>query len=137
MPDQRVRAATAALAFGVYADLAYNTYSATNSSPQTTELFAGEREHTLWKYVKLGHVQALGIGLFGSILDRSLWPLIGTASVGAIMHCMYRHAVIQGRTKKQPSNSLSASVASGDAGGPSYNGKRVRGYIPRPSGSGA
>ena len=46
----------AALAFGVYADLAFNLFSAMNSSPQTTELFADDRGDTLWKYVKIADV---------------------------------------------------------------------------------
>lgn len=104
MPDRSVRAATAAIAFGVYADLAYNTYSATNSSPQTTELFAGERLDSLWKYVTLGHIQAFAIGVFGSILDRSLWPLIGTVSVGTLMHAMYAHAVKTGQRQAKPAS---------------------------------
>lgn len=99
-----VKNAAAAALFGIYADLAYNTYSATNSSPQTTELFAGEREETLWKYVIIGHAQALGIGVFGSVLAKNLWPLAGCVAVGVIMHCMYRHAVRAGQDKQRPSN---------------------------------
>lgn len=108
--NKRVRAATAAISLGVYADLAANMYSATNSSPQTTELFAGERSETLWKYVIIGHVQAVVFGLIGSILDRSLWPLIGTLSIGAIMHGMYSHALAAGRGKAKPSNAAPTGV---------------------------
>lgn len=102
--DKVIAGATAAGLFGIYADLAYNTYSATNSSPQTTELFSGEREQTLWKYVVIGHAQALAIGIFGSLLARKFWPLLGTVTVGIIMHCMYRHAVRAGKGKAKPSN---------------------------------
>lgn len=101
--NTRVRAGTAAISFGIYADLAYNLYSATNSSPQTTELFAGERSKTLWKYVLIGHGQAIGLGIFGSILDRSFWPLFGTLSIGAVMHGMYAHALKAGRSAARPS----------------------------------
>jgi hypothetical protein len=104
-PRSRIRAATAALSFGVYADLAFNLYSATNSSPQTSELFAGEREATLMKYVKLGHVIAVVLGVFGSFLDRTLWPLVGTLSVGAVMHGLYKHAIAAGKGQAPPSNS--------------------------------
>lgn len=103
--DSIVAGATAAGLFGIYADLAYNTYSATNSSPQTTELFAGERGETLMKYVYLGHLQALSIGIFGSLLSRKLWPLVGTVTVGVIMHAMYVHALEAGKDKPKPSNS--------------------------------
>jgi hypothetical protein len=105
MADESVIAgATAAGLFGIYADLAYNTYSATNSSPQTTELFSGEREDTLWKYVIIGHFQAVAIGLLGSLLARKWWPLVGTVTVGAIMHALYRHALNAGRAQAPPSN---------------------------------
>lgn len=100
-----------AVSFGVYADLAYNLYSATNSSPQTTELFAGERAESLWKYVMIGHVQAIVLGIFGSILDRSLWPLFGTISIGAVMHGMYSHALVKGRGQHRPSNADPGSAA--------------------------
>jgi hypothetical protein len=100
-----ITGAAAALAFGVYADLAYNIYSATNSSPQTTELFAGDREDTLMKYVLIGHAQAIGLGIFGSILDKSLWPIAGTVSIGIIMHCMYQHAVKAGKDVAPPATS--------------------------------
>lgn len=105
-----VGAVAAAGLFGIYADLAYNTYSATNSSPQTTELFAGEREYTLWKYVRIGHAQALAIGIFGSLLARRWWPLIGTLTVGLIMHGMYAHAVRAGKPKAPPSNAMRPTV---------------------------
>jgi len=110
--DKLIAGATAAGLFGIYADLAYNTYSATNSSPQTTELFAGERQETLWKYVVIGHAQAFAIGLFGSILSRRLWPLAGAVTVGVVMHCMYSHAVKAGKEKTPPSNGVSLGVNS-------------------------
>lgn len=119
-----MRAVTPALSFGVYADLAYNLYSATNSSPQTTELFAGEREVTLWKYVVIGHVQALALGVFGSILDRSPWPLFGTVTIGGVMHCMYKHAVKAG--KKQARPTVNAAPVNGTSGTASPGGVPLR-----------
>lgn len=119
MPDptpMKIRGTTAAISFGVYADLAYNLYSATNSSPQTTELFAGERSKTLWKYVIIGHGQALVLGVFGSILDRSWWPLFGTVTIGAVMHGMYQHAVNAGKAQARPvMNAMPVNGASGGA----------------------
>ena len=53
----------AALLVGVYADLAFNLFSAMNSSPQTTELFADDRAETLWKYVKIADAAAVGFGI--------------------------------------------------------------------------
>lgn len=98
-------AAGAAALFGIYADLAYNVYSATNSSPQTTELFAGERSDTLWKYVKLGGYQILALGLFGALLAGKLWmwPILGVLVVAVFMHTMYAHALKSGQEGAQPS----------------------------------
>lgn len=114
-PDNRraIRSTTAAVSFGVYADLAYNLYSATNSSPQTTELFAGDRGVTLWKYVVIGHVQAVVLGVFGSILDRSLWPLFGTLSIGGVMHYMYQHALKAGAAVAPPAGSTPIPTSKG------------------------
>jgi hypothetical protein len=79
--------------FGIYADLAMNIASATNSSPQTTELFAGKRQKTLWKWVKIGGGVALGYGLFASIVSGTIIPLIAVATVIASMGVMYYYAV--------------------------------------------
>ena len=87
---------SAAGLFGIYADLAFNMYSAMNSSPQTTELFAAERSATLWKYVVIGDVGVVAFGLFGSFLAQSLWPVIGAGTVGICMHLLYRHALAAG-----------------------------------------
>ena len=86
-----------AVAFGVAADLVYNIFSATNSSPQTTELFAGDRAATLWKYVKLGGVQsAVLIGIM-AYRSGSAWPIIGGGLAGVFMWAMYTHALKAGR----------------------------------------
>lgn len=93
----------AALAFGVYADLAFNLYSAMNSSPQTTELFADDRADTLWKYVKIADGAAIGFGLLGVWLGGgSWWPLAGALVVVVMMHLMYRHALKCGTGKEAP-----------------------------------
>jgi hypothetical protein len=96
--------AAAALTFGVYADLAFNLFSAMNSSPQTTELFADDRSDTLWKYVKIADGAALAFGLFGSLLDKSWWPLLGSLVVIVVMHVMYRHALQAGGGRSAPQN---------------------------------
>lgn len=85
--------------FGIYATLAMDIASATNSSPQTTELFADERSGTLWKWVKIGGAVAIGFGVVGSILTRSIWPLLGVGSVAAVMWIMYKNALMSGRNR--------------------------------------
>lgn len=90
----------AAVLFGVYADTAYNAYSATNSSPQTTELFARDRSDTLQKYVNLGHLQVVALAGVGAGLlwvtghkALALWPIIGAGTVAIAMQAMYSHAL--------------------------------------------
>ena len=92
----------AALLVGVYADLAFNLFSAMNSSQQTTELFADDRAETLWKYVKIADTAAVGFGLLGTLLDGTWWPLAGALLVVGIMHLMYRHALSCGQGKQAP-----------------------------------
>lgn len=82
---------------GIFADLGYNAYGATNSSPQTTELFAEDRAATLWKYVRFGHGQAFLFGVAGAVLEHSIWPVIGAGAVIIIMHSMYAHALYSGQ----------------------------------------
>jgi hypothetical protein len=82
---------------GIFADLAFNIYGGTNSSPQTTELFAEDRSETLWKYVRVGHGGAFAYGAAGSLLEGSWWPLIGSVSVIFFMHSLYAHALYAGQ----------------------------------------
>jgi hypothetical protein len=88
------------LQFGVYAALGYDVMSATNSSPQTTELFSSDRSSTLMKWVHIGALQGLGLGAFGSYLERSPWPFIGCATALGIMYWEYRHADASGRASQ-------------------------------------
>lgn len=89
-----------AIIFGVAATMVYDVFSATNSSPQTTELFASDRAETLWKYVRLGGVQsAVLIGIM-TFRGRSVWPVLGGASAGAMMWAMYAHALKSGGGSK-------------------------------------
>ncbi len=85
--------------FGIYVAVGYDVMSATNSSPQTTELFASDRADTLRKYVILGDVQLLGFGIFGSMLEGNLWPLFGSVTAGVLLHAMYQHALYAGQAK--------------------------------------
>ena len=103
-------AGVAAVLFLAAADAAYNAYSATNSSPQTTELFAGDRAHTLWKYVKLGHVQVAGIVGFAAFVANkqglAMWPILGGGVVAIAMHGMYWHALQSGKQQNDSATLL-------------------------------
>jgi hypothetical protein len=96
-----------AVTVAVYAALTYDVISATNSSPQTTEINAQKRAETLMKWVKLGLAQAAlfaGIGIaleFGS--RRPVWPpLLGAGLAGAMLWAQYVHAMKSGMESDQP-----------------------------------
>jgi|ERR1700733_2376742 len=95
---------SAGLAFGIYAALGYDVMSATNSSPQTTELFASDRSSTLMKWVHIGGIQGLALGVFGSLLEKSAWPLIGISVATGIMYAEYIHANASGQKTPPPQN---------------------------------
>ena len=96
---------TAALLLGVYATFALDVYSTLNSSPQTTELFAKDREDTLMHWVLIGDAAAIGGGAVGSLFaqpGKRMWPLIAAGGVMVMMHLLYRHAVKRGQSKAPP-----------------------------------
>lgn len=88
-----------AILFGVYAAVVYDIISATNSSPQTTEINASVRSATLMKWVNLGLVQAAGFVLLGAIAARSTAPLVGGGLAAALLWLQYQHAKDQGMKK--------------------------------------
>jgi hypothetical protein len=94
--------AEAAILAGVYATFALDVYSTLNSSPQTTELFAGDREDSLMHWVMIGGAVAVGGGVIGSLFSGTAWPLIAAAMVAVGMHFCYRHAVKRGTGQKPP-----------------------------------
>ena len=75
--------------FGISAALVFQIFSATNSSPQTTELFAKERSDTLMKWVRRGLVTSIGFMAVMAWRTRSLWPIFGGGAAGASMWWMY------------------------------------------------
>lgn len=90
---------------GIYAALIFDVFSSTNSSPQTTELFAGERASSLWRWVTIGAiVSVLFIGLAAWIeyrdkdTDKMSWigPIIGGMIALILMVGMYAHALKMG-----------------------------------------
>jgi hypothetical protein len=91
--------AAAFIGFGVYADLAYNVMSANDSSPQTTELFAGDRADTLWHWVKMADYQIAALSGIGALMappGLKIYPLLGGGMVIGLMHFMYSHALRRG-----------------------------------------
>lgn len=92
-------AATLMLVAGTFA---LDVFSTLNSSPQTTELFADDREGSLMHWVVIGDMVAIGGGLAGTVVSGSAWPLIAAALVTAGMHLLYRHAVSRGTGQAAP-----------------------------------
>lgn len=81
-----------AILFGVYAAVVYDIISATNSSPQTTEINASVRSETLMKWVNLGLLQAAAFVLLGAIAAKSWAPIAGGGAAGVLLLLQYRHA---------------------------------------------
>jgi hypothetical protein len=82
-----------AITVAVYAALVYDIISATNSSPQTTEINAASRAESLMKWVKIGLAQAAMFAVLGILLDKRHWPpAVGAGLAGALMWGQYVHA---------------------------------------------
>lgn len=87
----------AAVKVAVYAALMYDIISATNSSPQTTEINAQKRAPTLMKWVHLGIVQGLLFVAIGMYLDKDRWPpLMGGGLAAVLLYGQYLHALKSG-----------------------------------------
>lgn len=91
-----INGTSAAILLGVWATFALDVFSTLNSSPQTTELFARERQDSLMFWVAIGAGVGVGGGLVASIVSRKLWPLAATVAVSAGMFALYRLACARG-----------------------------------------
>lgn len=79
----------------IYAALMYDVISATNSSPQTTEINAAARADTLMKWVKLGIAQGVlfvGIGMFIESPGKRWRPALGGGLAALLLWVQYCHA---------------------------------------------
>jgi hypothetical protein len=86
-----------AITVAIYATLMYDIISATNSSPQTTEINANKRAATLMKWVHLGLVQGLLFVAIGTYLDKDRWPpIMGGGIAAVILYAQYRYALEAG-----------------------------------------
>lgn len=92
-----------AVKVAVYAALTYDIISATNSSPQTTEINAQARAPTLMKWVHLGMGQALLFGGIGIALDKQRWPpAVGVGLAMVMLYAQYYHAMNSGLANPGP-----------------------------------
>lgn len=95
----KVTGTDVAILLGVYGTFALDVFSTLNSSPQTTELFAKDRENTLMHWVVIGDAAAIAGGAAGSYFTQNAWPLIAAVAVAGGMHFAYSHAVQRGKSK--------------------------------------
>ena len=93
-----------AVLIGVWATFALDVFSTLNSSPQTTELFAGDRKDSLMHWVLIGSGVAIGGGAIATVIAKRPWPLIATVLVAGGMYYAYAHAVSRGTGTKPPAN---------------------------------
>lgn len=98
----KVTGTEVALLLGVYGTFALDVFSTLNSSPQTTELFAGDREDSLMHWVMIGDATAIAGGVAGSIFTQNLAPLFAALVVAGGMHYAYHHAVQRGTSGTEP-----------------------------------
>jgi len=90
---------------GIYATLVFDIFSSTNSSPQTTELFARDRGETLWKWVRVGAIISVAFIAMAVTVEKKqdgnyLAPIIGGMAALAIMWGMYEYALRSGGGSK-------------------------------------
>jgi len=96
MPDP-FSGGSPAITIAVYAALTYDIISATNSSPQTTEINASRRAKTLMKWVYIGLAQAVLFAAIGYYFERKQgrpgWPpVMGVAIAAGLLYVQYDHA---------------------------------------------
>lgn len=100
-----MRGDTDAVAIAVYAALTYDVISATNSSPQTTEINARARATTLMKWVMIGLVQAglfIGIGMIAEPSGKKWRPLVGGGLAMILLYGQYAYAKSCGLKSSEP-----------------------------------
>ena len=91
----------------VTATLFYDVISATNSSPQTTEINASVRAATLMKWVWLGIAQATAFATIAVFIDyrlgRPIWPpLVGGGIAATLLLTQYIYARNSGLSQPGP-----------------------------------
>lgn len=104
-----MQGSTIAILIGVWATFALDVFSTLNSSPQTTELFAKDRQDSLMHWVLIGGGVAIAGGGVATVVSKKPWPLIATVLVALGMLAMYRHAVKRGQGVPPPADSETPS----------------------------
>lgn len=94
-----------ATVIGVAAAVVYDVISATNSSPQTTEINAKKRASTLMKWVHIGLAQAaffIAILMMAEPPGKKWRPLVGGGLAGILLYVQYVYAKACGEKSLEP-----------------------------------
>ncbi len=89
------RSESDAAVVGISAAVVYDVISATNSSPQTTEINAAARADTLMKWVHIGLAQGLLFVLIMVVAEppgKKWRPLLGGGLAAILLYMQYVHA---------------------------------------------
>jgi hypothetical protein len=84
-----------AAVIGISAAVVYDVISATNSSPQTTEINAAARAPTLMKWVNIGLAQGALFVIIMMIAEppgKKWRPVVGGGLAGVLLWAQYVHA---------------------------------------------
>jgi hypothetical protein len=101
-------------ALAIYAAVVYDVISATNSSPQTTEINAKARGDTLMKWVNLGLAQAgffMLLAFLAEPADKKWRPVVGGGIAGVLLYLQYVHARNAGERSIEPPTETYGPVA--------------------------
>lgn len=106
---------------GIFGALTYDIVAAACSSPQTTQLNAGERAETLMWWVHAGLAQAAVFTLLGVALQahegKPVWPpLLGSGIGGGLMYASYVHAKKEGLRESKEGVSETETYSSEELG---------------------
>jgi len=112
-----------AIMVAVSAEMVYQLTGSNMSSPQTAELNAGARAPTLKKWVMLTNVESLAWILFLTILDMSLWPIIGGLIALGGMVWKYDYAIKCGLKSNAPATENYSNPGAPVQPGPIHDGQ--------------
>lgn len=104
--------------FAIFAALTYDIISATNSSPQTTEINAEARAETLMKWVHIGLAQCALFAVIGAVIEikrgAPWWPPVAGASLAAVLlYVQYVYAKNAGLSNSLPGTETYGSPHAG------------------------
>ena len=100
------------VAFLVSAGIVYEIIAAACSSPQTTEINAGQRAGTLMKWVHIGIAQAALFVAAAAYFDRAHRKeiIVGGVTAGVLMYAQYWHARDAGMKSSAPGTEDSSAA---------------------------